>query len=212
MIQRYTFEGEGQIEFDDTKSVKELIEFAFDQFDYVEPFGMEIVTVFQCQHSKSNTGWFTLDTSKKCSEEIENRDELCFAYHMPGVFYFAEGGWGHHMTELGNHPIVENPVALIIKFDNFKNTVVINGNYSFRNIIDALKRTEYIDKQCNAVFVRAVYGDLEPHRRNQYVIPFSDSIMDDKLIDFEKKLDKYHQERLDDPQRVYHVILEIGRL
>ena len=44
MIQKYKFEGENDfIEFDDSKSVKELINYAFDKFDYFEPAGIEIV-------------------------------------------------------------------------------------------------------------------------------------------------------------------------
>lgn len=51
MIQKYKFEGENDfIEFDDSKSVKELINYAFDKFDYFEPAGIEIVTLFQCHH------------------------------------------------------------------------------------------------------------------------------------------------------------------
>ena len=69
MIQKYKFEGENDfIEFDDSKSVKELINYAFDKFDYFEPAGIELVTLFQCHHPNSSTGWFTTDTSKKCSE------------------------------------------------------------------------------------------------------------------------------------------------
>ena len=44
MIQKYKFEGENDfIEFDDSKSVKELINYAFDKFDYFEPAGIEIL-------------------------------------------------------------------------------------------------------------------------------------------------------------------------
>lgn len=126
MIQKYSFFNEDIIEFDDTRSVKELIQYAFEQFDYYEPAGMEIVTLFQCHHPQSDTGWFTIDTNRKCSDEIIDRNNLCFAYYMPNVFYFAEGGWGHHMIELGNHPNIPRPVALKIRFEDFDNTVIIN--------------------------------------------------------------------------------------
>ena len=88
-------------EFDDSKTVREMIQFAFDQLDYYEPAGMEIVTVFQCHHPKTSTGWFTRDTGRICAEEIINTDELCFAYQIPDVFYFAEGGWGASFDGFG---------------------------------------------------------------------------------------------------------------
>ena len=116
MIKNYTFFDGGTISFDDEKKVKELIRYAFDEFDYYEPIGIEYVTIFQCHHSKTNTGWFTKDTNNSCCDEIENPDELCFAYYVPEVFYFAEGGWGHHMRELGNHPEIPNPVDIKLRF------------------------------------------------------------------------------------------------
>ena len=141
MIQTYHFFGEHSLEFEDSKTVKELIEYAFEKFDYYEPFGMDSVTVFQCHHPDSNYGWFTIDTKRRCVDEIVNRDELCFGYHIPGILYYAEGGWGHHMEELGNHPIFENPVSLKLKFEDFKHTVVFEGTHSFREILNLLKNT-----------------------------------------------------------------------
>jgi len=55
MIQKYRF-SDGIVEFEDSRTVRELIEFAFNQFDYYEPFGIEIVTLYQCHHPKSNYG------------------------------------------------------------------------------------------------------------------------------------------------------------
>ena len=143
MKKQYHFFGEDPIWFDDDKTFRELIVYAFDCFEYYEPCGMNIVTVFQCHHPKSNTGWFTTDVSKKCSEEIVNPDELCFAYNLPNVFYYAEGGWGHHMPELGNYPIVPDPVCLKFRFEDFDNSVVINGNYCMRDVIWFLRHTGY---------------------------------------------------------------------
>lgn len=120
-----------------------MIDYVFDRFDYYEPAGMEIVTLFQCHHSKSINGWFTRDTSRKCAEELENLNDLCFAYQLP-FFYLAEGGWGHHMPALGNHPIIANPVQMKLRFEDFDNTVMINGNYRFSDIIKYLKQTENI--------------------------------------------------------------------
>ena len=48
----YHFLGEHSLEFEDSKTVKELIEYAFENFDYYEPFGMDYVTVFQMSSSR----------------------------------------------------------------------------------------------------------------------------------------------------------------
>ena len=182
MKRSYTFFDGGTIEFDDRKSVKKLLEHAFEAFGYYEPLGMDIVTVLQCHHPKTKTGWFTTDTNLKCVSEIKNPDELCFAYHVPNVFYFAEGGWGHHMTELGNHPVIENPVVLHLRFEDFNNTVVINGKYSFRDIIDLLKRTDYISPLAAALTVQTVDGESTER------IPFSDPRLETDLQTFSANL------------------------
>lgn len=89
MIQTYKFFGENSsLEFDDSKTVKELLQYAFERFDYYEPFGMDTVTIYQSGHAH-----FTLDTSRKCYEEIKDPKGLCFAYYIPGFLYYAEGGW-----------------------------------------------------------------------------------------------------------------------
>ncbi len=191
MMQTYCFFDGGEVEFDDRKSVKELIEFAFDTFDYYEPMGMEIVTLFQAHYPDSNTGWFTTDVTRLCAEEIKNPRELCFAYHMKNVFYFAEGGWGHHMPDLGNHPKIPHAVSLHLRFEDFRNTVIINGSYCFEDIIRVLQKTEYIDDSCRFIQVIPI-GCAD----KSYLIPLSDPIMKLRLTELEKALDKYNAERL----------------
>lgn len=183
MITKYCFFDGGELEFDNTKSVRELIEYAFEVFDYYEPLGMNIVTIFQAHHSKSSEGWFTTDTSRSCAEEIENCDELCFAYYLPDVFYFAEGGWGHHMKTLGNHPLIDDPVSLHLRFDEFDNTVVINGKYSFEDIINYLQEGDYLPDNVKTLLVRAINPYKEP-----YLIPLSDESIKLNLRVFEKIL------------------------
>ena len=205
MLQKYTFSGDRTIVFDDTKSVKALIAYAFEMFDYYEPLGMEIVTVFQYHHPNTNTGWFTTDITKSCAEEIKRPDTLCFAYHMPNTFYFAEGGWGHHMPGLGNRPPIDNEVSLKLRFDDFRNTVIINGKYTFRDIINLLKRTGYIKDCCS--FIRVLPIGCAG---KDYAISFDDPIMNICLSDFEKKLEQYNSERihLNADEFIYHTELE----
>ena len=200
---------DGAVEFDDTRSVGELIAHAFDVFGYHEPLGMEIVTVFQAHSTRTNTGWFTTDTRRSCAQEIENPDCLHFAYHMPGVFYVAEGGWGHHMKDLGNHPQIPDCVSLKLRFDEFEETVVINGNYRFRDIIETLKQAGYIDSHCPAVKIHAVYGDGKLRGKTGYTIPLTDPILEVCLKEFQPLLQAYHAEHLEDCHSINYEILEL---
>lgn len=205
MKREYSFFDGGKIVFDDEKSVRELIAFAFDTFGYYEPMGMGVVTLFQAHHPDTNTGWITTDTALPCRDEIKNPDELCFAYHMPGVFYFAEGGWGHHMPHLGNHPHIDNAVSLTLRFEDFDNTVVINGSYTFRDVLRTLQRTEYIDSDCSRIRVGLI-GCPD----GNYTIYFSDPILDRPLTDFMDIIEKRNQEiKIQFGQFIYGTIFDI---
>lgn len=197
MIQKYTFFDGGSIEFEDTKSVKALIAYAFEEFGFYEPLGMEIVTLFQAHHPETDVGWFTTDTSRRCVDEIKNPEELCFAYHMPGVFYFAEGGWGHHMPELGNHPEIPNAVSLPLRFDDFQNTVMINGEFRLRDVVTALKNAEYIPPDASRIRVLLIgsLGDGD-------TILFSDEMMDWRLTDFLQEI-RARSEKLQTERKEY---------
>ena len=110
------------------------------------------------------------------------------------------------MTELENHPTIDNAVALKIRFDDFRNTVVINGMYTFNDIVNVLKRTAYLSNDCNYVEVIPVGCGTK-----SYLIPFSDPIMKARLMDFETILDKYNSERilLSEGEFIYHIELRI---
>lgn len=205
MIRNYTFEGEKTgIQFDDSKTVRELILCAFEQYGYDEPAGMDIVTLFQSHHSDSYNGWFTRDTSRICAEEIENPDGLCFAYQMPGVFYFAEGGWGHHMEELGNHPLIPDPVSIRLRFDDFDNTVVINGKYTFGDIAGYLKKTRYIPQNSRVLLIHPVGIKEGP-----LSISLDDKIMRLPLNEFLEKVREETDRTYTDHGHIYHEIFEI---
>ena len=181
MIQIYKFFGENSsLEFDDSKTVKELIQYAFEQFDYYEPFGMDTVTIYQSGHAH-----FTLDTSRKCSEEIKNLDGICFAYHIPNFLYYAEGGWGHHMPELSNHPVFNNPVSLKIKFEDFNHTVIFEGTHSFREVLKLLKRVGYIDESIERIKIQVL---AYPNPNYTEYIDCHNPILDTPMIEFYKTL------------------------
>lgn len=208
MIKKYSFcqSGNGEdLYFDDSRTVKELIEYAAEKYDYYIPPGIEIATLFQAgHHSASDNGWFTQDVYRKCCDEIENCDNLCFAYYLPGVFYYAEGGWGHHMKELGNHPNIPDPVDLNLRFGDFNNTVVINGNYRMTDIVRFIQMTGYQPQVGTRLRVHPVGISEGP-----YVIPFSDQIMRVKLLGFNRMIEEYTDLRYPGHDLVYYEIIEI---
>lgn len=184
MIHKYLFFNEKTIEFDSTRTIKELIEYAFEQFEYYEPFGIETVTVYQCDPRHQ----FIVDTSQKCEDVLADGSRLCFAYHIPGVLYYAEGGWGHHMHELVNHPVLETPVSLKLKFEEFDHTVVFEGSHSFREILNLLYKVGYIENEKPTVTVQVL---AYPQPNYSEKIYFDNSILDKSMTDFEKTLDKH---------------------
>ena len=182
MNRTFNFCGEKPIFFDDAKTVRELIQHAFNEFGYYEPAGMEVVTLFQPQ-SRTLNGWFTTDTSRLCADEIEGTENLCFAYQMPNAFYFAEGGWGHHMLHLGNQPQIDDPVLLHLRFDDFDNSVVINGKYTFEAITRFLRRTNYLSREACSLRIRPINPYQKP-----FLISFGSELMRLQLTEFEKRL------------------------
>lgn len=188
MIQQYSFLGEHPVLFDDNKSVKELLEYAFEEFGYYEPFGIDKVTLFQAHHPSGNYGWFTCDTTRKCSDEIKNHNELCFAYYIPDFLYFAEGGWGHHMRELGGHPEFSNPVSIKLRFDEFNHTVVFEGTHSFREVVNLLFSTGYISSATPIIELRV--SDY-PNGSHSKKVNNDDRIVDLPLAEFEKTFSLY---------------------
>lgn len=203
MIRSYTFFHGGSLEFEDSKTVRELIEYAYGQFRHTLLPAIEIATIHQSPDPRAETGWFTRDTNHTCAEEIVNPDHLYFACQLPDVFYFAEGGWGHHMTELGNHPIISDPVNLNLCFTGFDDNVIINGNYSFADIINYLKDSHYIS-ECSKLHVKPIgipdWG---------YFIQLSDDIMQLKLVDFLDRIQQLNDEYYPDHGFIYYEIFEI---
>lgn len=109
------------------------------------------------------------------------------------------------MPELGNRPRIPNEVSLKLRFEDFDNTIVINGNYTFMDIVHVLRQREYIKADCDAVKVLPV-GIAQ-----SYSIPFSDSIMKMCLTEFIRNIELYHNKylKLDKEVFIYHTIFEL---
>lgn len=148
MNKLYKVFGMEPIVFDDRKPVKELIKFVFDQGDYYEPAGMNIVTLYDASSYHVIT-----DTTMPCYKAFSSQGNmghgnngLCLAYYLPNRFFYAEGGWGKHMIEMDVVENISDPVAVEFRFTDFKNTVVLNGNLTIRQIYNYLLKTTYIEE------------------------------------------------------------------
>lgn len=141
---------------------------------------MDTVTIYQ-------TGFahFTLDTSRKCCEEIKDPYGLCFAYYIPGFLYYAEGGWGHHMSELSNHPVFNNSVSLKLKFEDFDHTVVFEGPHSFREILDLLKQVGCVNDSISQITIQVL---AYPNANYTKHVDCSDVILDAPMTAFYETL------------------------
>lgn len=184
MIKTYSFLGEDSLEFDDSRSVKDLVEYAFDTFGYYEPFGMDAVTVYQYDPSHR----FVIDSSLKCRDVLNDGNRLCFAYFVPETLYYVEGGWGHHMHELVGHPDFKNPVSLKLKFDEFDHTVVFEGTQSFRKILNLLYRVGYIESERPITTIQVMRDSQQNYYEKIY---FEDPILDKSILEFGRMLEKY---------------------
>ena len=142
MIRTYSFFDMETVQFDDELPVKDLMKHIFDESDYYEPAGMDIATALDAHYAHIVT-----DTSKKCKDELLSERDFCVAYYVPDKFYFAEGGWGHHMREMDAINNISNPVDVQFRFKDFKHTVVLNGKITLKEIYAFLVKSTYIDKQ-----------------------------------------------------------------
>lgn len=165
--------------------MRELLTCALEAFGRSAPLGEDAVTMFQSCHSGTHTGWFTQDTSRACRDEIEQPGDLCLAWHVPGLLYYAEGGWGHHMHELGNHPAFAQPVSLKLRFEGFDHTVVLEGAEPFRSVLTLLEDAGMIERGC-----RAIRAEVMAYPKPNYsvTIRMSDVILDAPMTELEKAL------------------------
>ena len=145
--------------FDDEKTVRELIERVFEESGYYEPMGMDVVTVYDASKYR-----VVLDTSKKCKDELspEGHNGFTVAYLKEDKFFFAEGGWGHHMINMNAAKLIGNPINIRVVFDGFKNSVVINGNIKLGEIYSFLCETTYITEDNYNFFVGALDYGMSP--------------------------------------------------
>lgn len=175
--------------FDDQKSVKELLEYALDRSDYYEPAGTDILTVYDASKYHVVT-----DTSIACCEAFSPKDSLghgrnglCLAYYLPNCFFYAEGGWGHHMKEMNLAKKIPDPVAISFQFNDFKNTVVVNGNLSIEQIYDYLTKTTYLEKpQTTFNFYDMEYGLPKPGTKRTF-----QALTEDGKTKIKKACDKF---------------------
>ena len=185
MLNKYLFHIDGDdvvMETDDSISVKELIEILMERTDCYEPLGIDCVRIFEGYSEKSLSGWYIDDISQTCDKAIDNPNDLYLAYHMPDIFFYAEGGWGHHMAKLGNSPVIPNAVSLHIRFEEFDNTVVVNGAYSLREMISFIEKSGYLDSRIEGIIIHTI----NPYVSSKYFL------IGDPTLDVGITLERFH--------------------
>ena len=168
MVKKNIFHVDGNdvvVEVDDSISVKELIEVLMERIDCFEPLGIDCVRLFEGFSEKSFSGWFIDNISETCNEAIDNPNDLYLAYHIPNIFFYAEGGWGHHMASLGNCPVIPNAVSFRIRFEEFDNTVVVNGAYTLREMLSFIEKSGYIDSTIEGIIIHKI----NPYAQSEYI-------------------------------------------
>lgn len=170
------------METDDSISVKELIEILMDRIDCYEPLGIDRVRIFEGYSEKSLSGWYIDNILQTCDKAIDNPNDLYLAYHMPDMFFYAEGGWGHHMVNLGNSPVIPNAVSLHIRFEEFDNTVVVNGAYTLREMILFIEKSGYLDSRIEGIIIHKI----NPHASSKYIL------IGDSSLDLDITLERFH--------------------
>ena len=142
-MKTYKVFGVGEVEIDEDKTIAELVETAFVLYDYWEPAGLELVTIYDAENFN-----IVLDRNMTCKEAGLGK-LLCIAYFKPNVFFYVEGGWGHHMIQMNAAKYIEDPVSFKLIFDDFNGSPVINGNITLRQIFAFLADAGYIDENCH---------------------------------------------------------------
>ena len=141
MKRQYRFFDMEAVAFDDEGTVSELIRHVLMQSDRDVPMGLDSVTVYDAGQYCVVT-----DTSQKCKNVLEplGNNGFCLAFCKQGKFFFAEGGWGHHMMELCPPQAVEDPVSVTLAFGNFKSSIVINQGVTLGEMFVFLRDMGYI--------------------------------------------------------------------
>lgn len=137
----------GKLEFDENKTIAELVETAFEEYGYWEPAGIELVTIYDAEHYN-----VVLDRNKTCKEAGLGK-KLCIAYFKPNTFFYVEGGWGHHMIQMNAVKYIDNPIWFQLIFDKFQGVPVINGNVTLRQMFKFLSNAGYIDEECHRFII-----------------------------------------------------------
>ncbi len=150
MKRQYRFFDMEDVVFDDKKTVRELVEYVFEQSGYYEPMGMDVVTVYD-----ASKYYVVTDPSKKCKDELDpsGGNGFTIAYLKEDKFFFAEGGWGHHMIDMNAAKLIRDPININVIFNGFDHSVVIHGALTLGEIYSFLRDTTYISAEENKLLI-----------------------------------------------------------
>ncbi len=137
-----------EIEFDENRSVAELISAVYEKYGIEAKNGIDGVTVYDMKN-------YHVVTNRKSSLKKENLSSgLCFAYFKKDKFLYVEGGWGHHMIKMDAVSKIREPFMFYMSFIKPLNdyAFVANKKMTVAELYGELVKGEYIHK-CSYVDV-----------------------------------------------------------
>ena len=105
------------------------------------------------------------------------------------------------MTDLGNHPVIPDPISLKLKFDDFNNEVVINGNYTLGDVIGFLSKNDYISGACQIKVLGIGTG-------KSYFMDADDPVVLKSIKTLKDSLNKAYEERFGNAENVSYFTIE----
>lgn len=143
MIKTYTFfniRKKIEIDFDENRTVKELISAVYEKYGFEAKHGLDVVTIYDMKN-------YHVVTNRKNTLKKENVSSgLCFAYFKKGEFLYVEGGWGHHMIKMDAVSQIKEPFMFYMSFDKVLNdfAFVATKKMTIKMLYEALYKSEHI--------------------------------------------------------------------
>lgn len=129
-----------EIDFDENRSVADLISAVYEKYGFEAKNGIDVVTVYDMKN-------YHVVTDRKRTLKKENLSSgLCFAYFKKGEFLYVEGGWGHHMIQMDATSKVKDPFMFYMSFDKVLNdyAFVATKKMTVEKLFKALCKGEHI--------------------------------------------------------------------
>ena len=139
------------IDFDENKSVAELVAAVCKKYPLLMPKDLGTVTVYDPSH-------YHVVTDLSASVKDENLSGgLCFAYFVKNEFLYVEGSWGHHMIDMDAVKKIKKPFMFRLSLTQpiMHEYFVATKSYTVKKLYESLVENGY-KKPCKHASVYEV--------------------------------------------------------